>query len=493
MRTSKRKFALYLSALLCLSTASLPGLGQAPAPANAPEIKLPTGTKAWTGDLDTLLKRRVIRVGVQYSKTFYYTVNGVQHGIAFEIGQEFEKYLNKKYPLANKNLKTHVVFLVTPRDQAGQRLLNGNLDIIASGVKITPERQKVVDFSEPAASGVNEIVVTAPSGPKIASVDDLAGKIVYARKTSSYWEHMQTLNERFQKEGKPAIQMQAVPDDLGDEDLLEMVNSDLLSAIVVNDWTAKLWNKLLPKIQVHTNVAIDTGGAYAWAVRKNSPKLMADINDFFKTHRQGTAFGQELMSRYVSGTYMLKQAVSPTAMKQFESTAAQFKKYAAQYNTDYLLMMAEGYQESGLDQGVKSSVGAVGVMQLMPTTGKEMGVGDITDQDANIHAGIKYFHDMEGKYFGNEPNMNEVNKVLFTFAAYNCGPARIRQLRAEAAAKGLDPNVWMDNVEVIAAARIGMETVTYVSNIYKYYVAYKLIAVEEEQRKKAREAIGQHP
>jgi membrane-bound lytic murein transglycosylase MltF len=156
-------------------------------------------------------------------------------------------------------------------------------------------------------------------------------------------------------------------------------------------------------------------------------------------------------------------------------------------------MMAEGYQESGLDQGVKSSVGAVGVMQLMPTTGKEMGVGDITDQDANIHAGIKYFHDMEEKYFGNEPNMNEMNKVLFTFAAYNCGPARIRQLRTEAASKGLDPNVWMDNVEVIAAARIGMETVTYVSNIYKYYVAYKLIAVEEEQRKKAREAIGQHP
>jgi membrane-bound lytic murein transglycosylase MltF len=228
-------------------------------------------------------------------------------------------------------------------------------------------------------------------------------------------------------------------------------------------------------------------------VRKNSPALLADINDFFKTHRQGTAFGKELLSRYVSGTYMLKQAVSETAMKQFEATAAQFKKYAAQYNTDYLLMMVEGYQESGLNQGVKSSVGAVGVMQLMPTTGKEMDVGDISNQESNIHAGIKYFHQMEEKYFGNEPNMNEVNKVLFTFAAYNCGPARIRQLREEAAAKGLDPNVWMDNVEVIAAARIGMETVTYVSNIYKYYVAYKLIAVQDEQRRKAREAMAQHP
>jgi len=157
---------------------------------------------------------------------------------------------------------------------------------------------------------------------------------------------------------------------------------------------------------------------------------------------------------------------------------------------DYLLMMAEGFQESGLKQDVKSPVGAIGVMQLMPATGKEMQVGDITQLGPNIHAGIKYFHNMEEKYFGNEP-MDDLNKVLFTFAAYNCGPGRVKQLRAEAPQKGLDPNVWISNVEVIAAARVGMETVAYVSNIYKYYVAYKLIAVQNEQRSKARETIQQ--
>jgi membrane-bound lytic murein transglycosylase MltF len=177
-------------------------------------------------------------------------------------------------------------------------------------------------------------------------------------------------------------------------------------------------------------------------------------------------------------------------MKQFQATAAQFRKYAAKYDLDYLLMMAKGFQESGLRQDVTSPVGAIGVMQVMPATGKEMQVGDITQQDPNIHAGIKYFHSMEERYFGNEP-MDDLNKVLFTFAAYNCGPGRVRQLRAEAAQKGLDPNVWINNVEVIAAARIGMETVTYVSNIYKYYVAYKLIAVQNEQRQKARETIQQ--
>jgi membrane-bound lytic murein transglycosylase MltF len=199
-----------------------------------------------------------------------------------------------------------------------------------------------------------------------------------------------------------------------------------------------------------------------------------------------------MIAKYTGSTYMLKQAVSETSMKRFEETAVLFRKYSSQYGMDYLLMMAEGYQESGLKQDVKSPVGAVGVMQLMPDTGKQMNVGDIHEQEANIHAGIKYFHSMVEKNYGNEP-MDDLNKVLFTFAAYNCGPGRMKQLRAEATAKGLDPNIWIDNVEVIAAARVGAETVNYVSNIYKYYVAYKLLAEQEEQRRKAKESMQQKP
>jgi membrane-bound lytic murein transglycosylase MltF len=159
---------------------------------------------------------------------------------------------------------------------------------------------------------------------------------------------------------------------------------------------------------------------------------------------------------------------------------------------DYLLMMAEGYQESGLNQAAKSRVGAVGVMQLMPATGEQMKVGDIHQEEGNIHAGVKYFRLMVDKYYGNEP-MDDLNKVLFTFAAYNCGPGRVKELRAEAAQKGFDPNVWLGNVEMIAAARVGTETVNYVSNIYKYYVAYKLVAVQEEERRKAKESLQQKP
>lgn len=212
------------------------------------------------------------------------------------------------------------------------------------------------------------------------------------------------------------------------------------------------------------------------------------INDFFKARRQGTAFGQQLLAKYLGSTYMLKQAVSESGMKRFQETAETFRKFSSQYNVDYLLMMAEGYQESGLNQNARSPVGAIGVMQLMPDTGKQMNVGDITQETANIHAGIKYFRSMVDKLYANEP-IDDLNKVLFTFASYNCGPNRVKQLRAEAAQKGLDPSVWINNVEVIAAARLGVETVTYVSNIYKYYVAYKLIAAQEEQSQKAKESI----
>jgi membrane-bound lytic murein transglycosylase MltF len=483
---------MWLAALFFVSATYLLALVETPVPTKTEETEPPTTTKQWTGDLDVLLKHGVIRVGVPYSKTLFYTVNGVEHGTAYETGKEFEKYLNRKYPQAPKDIKILVMFFVMSRDKAYASLQGGTIDILMGGVSVTPERQNPIDFSEPIVTGVREIAVTAPNTPPLSSLDDLSGKAVYVRRSSSYWEHLEVLNKRFQNEGRAPAKMHAVPEDLGDEDLLHMVNAGLLPAVIVNDWTAKLWSELLPRMQVHHEIAISTGGSFAWGVRKDSPKLLAEINDFLKTHREGTAFGQELLSRYTGGTYMLRDAVSESAMKRFNATAVEFERYSSRYNMDYLLMMAEGFQESELNQSARSRAGAIGVMQLMPSTGKEMHVGDITKRDPNIHAGIKYFHLMEEKYFESEP-INELDKVLFTLAAYNCGADRVVQLRAEAAHKGLDPNVWMNNVEVIAAERIGLETVTYVSNIYKYYVAYKLIAAQKQQLSKDREAIAQQP
>jgi len=212
------------------------------------------------------------------------------------------------------------------------------------------------------------------------------------------------------------------------------------------------------------------------------------VDPFTKTHGQGTLFGNTVLRRYVGSTQFVKNAASDEEVKKFQQVLELFRRYGSQYDMDYLLMAAQGYQESRLDQGAKSHVGALGVMQVMPSTGKELKVGDVSQLEPNIHAGVKYIRFMIDQHFAKEP-MDQLNKGLFAFAAYNAGPARVQQLRKEAASRGLNPNIWFNNVEVVAADRIGAETVTYVSNIFKYYIAYKLLTEQAEERRKAREAL----
>jgi len=201
-----------------------------------------------------------------------------------------------------------------------------------------------------------------------------------------------------------------------------------------------------------------------------------------------SAVRNQLLQKYLKNTKFVKNATSKEEMAKFERTVDFFRKYGDKYELDYLLMMAQGYQESRLDHAVKSPVGAIGVMQVMPATGKELKVGDITRLDANIHAGVKYIRFMLDQYYENEP-MDSLNKGLFAFAAYNAGPGRISQLRRQAAERGLDPNRWFNHVEVIAAEKIGRETVQYVSNIYKYYLAYTMIMEQSEKRERARQEV----
>ena len=128
-----------------------------------------------------------------------------------------------------------------------------------------------------------------------------------------------------------------------------------------------------------------------------------------------------------------------------------------------------------------------GVVAQVPAV--EVVPGDIVQLEPNIHAGVKYIRMLVDRYYAKEP-MDDLNKMLFAFAAYNAGPGRIRQLRREAADRNLDPNVWFNNVERVASERIGRETVTYVSNIYKYYVAYLLIQGEYIQRRELKSKTG---
>jgi membrane-bound lytic murein transglycosylase MltF len=462
---------------------------EAPLPPPAYEAALPEGVRStmfapFTGDFDQMVARRLIRVGVTYNRTFYYVDSGVQRGVAYELGQAFEEHLNRKLQTKTAT-KVHVVFVPLPRDSLAAALTQGTVDLVVAQVTIRPELQAIVDFTNPTRTNVSEVVVTGPGSPAIASVDDLSGREVYARKDSAPWQSLLTLNETLQAKGLAPVVLKEVPGRLEDDDLLEMVNAGLVPIVVVDDYLAQFWQKILTNLTVHDTVAVRTGASLAVPIRKSSPLLKAELDEFLAKYGLGTALGNTLEKRYLVSTSFAKRATSEAERKKFLELSALFRKYGDQYGMDYLLMAAQGYQESELDQNAKSRVGAVGVMQLMPATGAEMEVGDISQVDANIHAGVKYMRFMMDTYYHDEP-MDRLNKALFAFASYNAGPGRIRQLRRETEKRGLDPNVWFGNVEQIASERIGRETVTYVANIYKYYVAYTLIMEERTRREEAK-------
>ena len=438
----------------------------------------------WTGDLDKMIARRQIRVLLVYSKTFYFLDRGRQRGATYDFMRLFEDDLNRR--LKTGHLRVQVIFIPVGRDELLPGLAEGRGDIAAANLTITDERREQVDFSNPLATGVSEIVVTGPGSPPIQSVQDLSGKEVFVRKSSSYYESLQGLNAELEKAGKPPVRLKLAPETLEDEDLLEMVNAGLVRLVVVDDHKAEFWAQIFPKIRLHPDVAVRTGGAIGWAFRKDSPKLAEAVNRFIAANRKGTTLGNEIFNRYLRNAKYVRNALDPDELRKYNQTVALFRKYGERYDFDALMLTAQGYQESQLDNQRRSKAGAVGVMQVLPTTGKEMQVGDVRQLDPNIHAGTKYLRFMVDRYFADAP-MDPVDKMLFAFASYNAGPAKVARLRKEAKAAGLNPNVWFNNVERIAAKRIGRETVQYVSNIFKYYVAYRLIQDEREEREKAKE------
>ena len=439
--------------------------------------------KPFTGDFDEMVKHRAIRVAVTFNRTHYFIDRGQERGITYEALKAFESDLNTE--LKTGNLKVHVVIVPLSRDQLYQALESGKVDMVAAMVTVRPELEKVAAFSEPTRTNVSEVVVTGPGAPPIATLDDLAGQQVFVRKASVYYGNIVRLNEQLKARGKPAVVIEEAPDVFEDDDILEMVNAGLAPITVVDDYLADFWKQVFTSLAVHQDVALQTGGSLAIAFRKNNPKLRETVNQWLRKHGKGDAFRNVLERRYLKDAAYAKNAAAASERRKLAAVIELFKKYGKQYDLDYLLMAAQGYQESTLDQNVKSPVGAVGVMQVMPPTGRELKVGDIRKVEPNIHAGVKYMRFMIDTYFKDEP-MTRLNKGLMAFAAYNAGPGRLRQLRSETAERGLDPNVWFGNVERIASERIGRETVTYVSNIYKYYVTYRLLTAQREARDAAK-------
>ena len=448
-------------------------------PADAKKRQLELTTKPWRGDFDKMLERRVIRIYVPYSRTLYFIDKGRERGISADLMREFERWVNKKYTKALGKRPLTVFIVVATRDKLREDLLKGYADVAVGNIKVLPELTKDVDFVAPDDNAISvEVLVTGPGAPAIASTDELSGKKVYVRKVSSYYLSLTALNARFRKAGKPEVQLALVPDALEDEDLLEMVNVGLLDMIVVDDWKANIWAQVLPKVKVNDSIVLRPKTKIGWAIRKDSPKLAAELNEFYAYFAKQRGDITVLRQQYGKRVKALQNASAQQDQKRFRDLVAVFEKYGKQYHFDPLMLAAQGYQESTLNQQMKSRVGAIGIMQVMPATGSSLKVGDIRKIEPNIHAGTKYMDQLMTKYFA-DANFDEQNRTLFAFASYNAGPGNIAKIRTETKKRGLDPDLWFNNAEIITAEKIGMETTTYVRNIFKYYAAYRLVREAE--------------
>lgn len=453
---------------------------------------LPTNEQ-WIGDLDGMRKRRQVRLLVPYSKTFFFVdKGGEQAGITHDVGRAFEEWLNKREK--TKTLKISVVFIPVARDRLLSGLVDGLGDIAAGNITITEERAKFVQFGDPLAKNIQEVLVSGPTAAPIATLDDLAGREIHVRRSSSYFEHLHSVSTALEAKGLKPIAISDLDDELEDEDIMEMANAGLLPWVVVDEHKAQMWASVFTKLTVRSDLAINEGGEIAWAMRKDDPQLLAVVNEFTKAHKIGTTFGNILKKRYLGSDSFVKRSTSTEEIGKFQAVAGLFRKYGKQYDFDWLMIAAQGYQESQLDQSARSPRGAVGVMQLMPKTAADPAVGipNIENVDNNIHAGVRYLRTLVDKYL-DDPALDRKNRTLMAFAAYNAGPGNLRKFRKLAAESGLDPNVWFHNVEHAAAEIVGRETVQYVANIYKYYVAYRLATERNEERSKAKQSLAPAP
>jgi membrane-bound lytic murein transglycosylase MltF len=476
-------------ALASPAVAAQAGAAAAPEP-KAQARRIEVARRAFTGDFDGMLERRAIRVLVPYSRSLFYMDRGRERGLTAELAREFERYVNRRFARQLGKRPLTLVLTATTRDRLFPDLAAGLGDIAAGNLTVTPERERIADFYAPAdRSVVRELLVTGPSAPAIASVDDLAGRTVHVRRASSYHDSLVALNARLAAAGRPAVNLVLVPDALEDEDMMEMVNAGVMQAIVVDDWKARMWAQALPRLRVHQDVVLRDDGRTGWAIRKHSPQLAAVLDGFYRDVLRKQSAIEVRLAQHMR---RVKQMANPTASaeyQRFESTVALFRKYGGQYRFDPLMLAAQGFQESGLDQNAKSAVGAIGIMQVMPATGRELAVGDIAAIEPNIHAGAKYLDHLMARAFP-DARFDDDNRALFAFASYNCGPGNVRKARREAAKRGLDPDVWFNNVEIVIGEQVGMETTTYVRNIFKYYAAYRLVADAQGAAQAARQHVA---
>lgn len=434
------------------------------------------------GDLDILRERRIIRVLVSYNRTNFFTTSKGNRGVEYDLLQAYENFLNRG-PLRQHYL-TQLIFIPVASQNVINYLIAGKGDIAAAGITIIPELATMVDFTKPYIKDIQSILVSSKDSYPITTMADLSGKQVVVVAESSHIIHLQEANQLLGTLGLPAIEIIQANPLLEYEDLLDMINAGIYQYTVTNNHIAKIWQKILPNIQVHQNIVFHRDGKIGWAINKNTPKLKKSLNSFIHSYaKQGRLLGNITYNRYFESTYWIRKPLTHDFLQKATCLEDYFRLYADFYGFDWHLIAAIAYQESRFNQAKTSNRGAVGIMQIKPSTANEsyVNIKNIDQVENNIHAGVRYLTFLRDHFFSRE-EFSEEETLNFTLAAYNAGAGRVRQMQRAARKAGLNPYKWFYNVEIVARRVIGHETVNYVSSIQKNQIFFQMSEELSEQR-----------
>ena len=458
-----------------------------PLPPNLQELSHP-----FKADLPELRKLGVIRVLTVYSQSYFFIHQGQPYGLDYALLEEYQRILRRHHVKGQPPME--VVFIPVPLERLVPLLEAGYGDMAAAGLTITPERSRQLTFTRPYITGVDEVVVSHKSVTGLTSLDSLSGRPVLAAKGSSYMASLKKFNRGLASRGLKPVEILGAPDVLTDEDILDLVNSGGAPLTVIDSPAAHMWAEVMPNIKVHSKLALRKGGQIAWLVRRDTPKLLAGLNRFLKTRHQGTLVGNVLIKRYFTNNQWLKNPNDLEERSRFSRFAPLFKKYGEKYDFDWLLLAAQAFQESRLDPKCRSSAGAVGLMQVMPPTSgdRQAEIKRLLEPEYNVSVAVKYLAHIRDHYF-DDPGLSLPVRARFSLAAYNAGPTALSRVRRVSKKMGYNPDRWFFNCEYGALRLVGSEPVSYVRNILKYYVSYRLsLRLQQESRRQTRDMLKNH-
>ena len=451
----------------------------------------------WHGDLDGIIAERfgLIRL-LTVLEPMHYAVDGrKQGGATYEGAREFEKFLNQRLGITRREDRVHVVIVPVRRDELIPFVRDGRGDIAAANLTVTDERLREVDFSRPFADDAYEIVVTGPGGEPIESVSDLAGRSVFVRSSSSYRQSLERISDELEADGLAEIEIVELPELLDDGAILELVNDSDIPVTVVDAHIAEFWAQQFANLRLHDDVRTRENAHIAFAVQKDAPELRGHLDAFVETHGKGTLLGNMLIRRYFEDDSWQEKVSRYETERRLDDYLSIFQANAERYDLDWRRLAAQAWQESGFDQDRRSSRGAIGLMQLMPATAREMGFDDVTSAEANVEAGAKYMRHVIDTYFSEveenpalDPERAREHSYALALAAYNAGPSRISRLQRQAASRGLDPYRWFGEVEALISREVGREPVDYVDRVFEYSVKVQLLERLRLQRQELQES-----